>query len=345
MPELIDLELGVYTEEDDREALALEGACIQGRAYAMSFRRTRFHRRAQNFPEWRIFTARRAGRLVGVAAAAVKEASLFGRPTRASFFFDARVHPDSRGRGIARRLGRLCTEWGLARAEFGYTYTLADNRIARGAAEVLGGVISGGYSYLVYPCFRRRPVASAIERSSFEETHAALLASSPPFDFYANPGCREGLGGYVGSWLLTSGRQRAGCSAWSNQDILAERIESVPAAVSLAGRLSRLPLVSRASWPHIPAPGEVLRSWYLFDFFATEPPMARDLLRHVAAEAMERGIDYCHIPHDPRASWVAAARADVPKLFAPVVPYVLLVKTPSGDPLPFDRTYVDVRDL
>src|SRR4029453_15041371 len=60
--------IGGYSPEKSEEALALERLCVQGISYRLSFRRSTFHRRAENFPEWRIFTARLEGRLVGVAA-------------------------------------------------------------------------------------------------------------------------------------------------------------------------------------------------------------------------------------------------------------------------------------
>jgi len=142
VPDAAGVVIGVYSPEESEEALALERLCVQGISYRLSFRRSTFHRRAENFPEWRIFTARLEGRLVGVAAGAVKEVLLHGQPTRASFFFDLRVHPAFRGRGIARRLAVEAKAWGRARASFSYTYTLADNRVARHLAEVFGGVAS-----------------------------------------------------------------------------------------------------------------------------------------------------------------------------------------------------------
>lgn len=345
MPEPPGIELGVYTPAMSDEALALEKLCVQGSAYRMSFHRSTFHRRAENYPEWRIFTARVGGRLVGLTAAAIKDVTLLGAPTRATFYFDTRVHPAMRGRGVGRQLGVAADAWGLERASFAYTYTLAENRVAARLAQRFGAVLSGGYSYLVYPVYRRREARCRPEVAAFEEVHAGILSFSPPFDLYANPACRPGSGGYVGSRIVRRGTAVAGCSIWSNRGILGEVIEAVPLSLRIAAALlGRWPL-RLARWPHIPAAGEELRSWYLFDFFATDAGLARDLMRHVANEAVEQGIDYCYLPHDPRDSWVGAVRSDVPRLFSPVIPYRLLIKQASGEPPRIDRVYVDVRDL
>jgi GNAT superfamily N-acetyltransferase len=344
MPEPADVVIGVYAPEESPEALELEKRCVQGASYRMSFRRSSFHRRAENYPESRIFTARVAGRLVGLTAAAIKDVVLRGEPARASFFFDARVDPGLRGQGIGRLLGEEALAWASPRSSFGYTYTLADNRVAAHLASSYG-VEAAGYSYMIIPVFRRATPGYAAGRASFEEVHAAMLASSPPFDLYTNPDCRPGRGGYLESWIVRKGRDHAGCSVWSNRGILGEVIEAIPVPMRIAAWLTRAPLIRARPWPHFPAPGEELRSWYLFDFFATDPALGRDLMRQVANQALDHSIDYCYLPHYTHDAWSAAVRADLPRLFAPVIPYRMLVKRSEPGVRPIERAYVDVRDL
>lgn len=339
------VEIGVYDPSQNAEALEMERLCPQGDALRLSFRRASFHRRAENFAEWRIFTARVEGRLAGTAAVGLKDAVLLGRPVRASFLFDLRVHPEFRGLRLSRRVARSAYDWGMARADFAYFYTVSGNVAPPHIARTVGMRELGGYAYLVYPTYRRRPVEGRPQRVPFEEAHAALLAASPPFDFYANPGCRPGVGGYLESWILREGRDVAGGSVWTNRQILGEVVEAVPLRFRCADALLRAPLLRRLRRPHIPRPGEAVASWYLFDAFATEPGLARSLLRHIAGRALDEGIDYCHVPYQPGAPWIEAVRSDVPRAFAPILPYTLVGRTAGGDTPHLERVYVDVRDL
>jgi hypothetical protein len=62
------LEIDLYTLADNDEALALDREAAQGGAFRLSFHRSTFHRRAENFTEHLLFTGRIDGRLVALAA-------------------------------------------------------------------------------------------------------------------------------------------------------------------------------------------------------------------------------------------------------------------------------------
>ncbi len=336
--------LADYRPEESDEALALERACAQGTRYRLSFRRDSFHRRAENFAVHRLFTARAEGRLVGVVAVAVKQAELWGSPVRAAFGFDLRVHPSFRHRGLGRRLFRWALDWGMEHADLAYTYAVAGNRPALEIATSQGG-IAGGYAYLVYPVHRKLATGRPLAPAGLAEVHAEMRRVEGPFDFYCDPLLEGRMPGHVASWLCGRGLSRAGCSAWSNRGILGEVVESLPLSLRLLGRALEAPPLRRLHLPRIPRPGEELRSWYLFDFFSTDEGVARDLVRGVAGEALDRGIEWLYLPFgldDPR---LGSLRADVPRLFAPTVGYRLVVHRPGGMPEPIERLYVDVRDL
>jgi GNAT superfamily N-acetyltransferase len=334
-----------YTPADDEEALDLDRRCAQGGVFRLSFERTTFRRRAENFREWRILTARLDGVLVGTIGAALKDVTLLGEQTRAAFIFDLRVHPPFRRMGIAKRLSEEILGWAFLNARVAYTYVVADNRITRHLAAVLGATLVADYEYLVYPTFRPESATSAVESATFEDVHEGFLGTASSLDFYANPECHRGGGGYVDSWFARRDGDVAGCSCWSNRGILGEVVERIPLSLRIAGQLLRAWPISRHRWPHVPRPGEELRSWYVFDFFASNAQLACEVMRRVESEAVRQGIDYCYIIHQPGAAWLSAVRADVPRLFAPTIRYRLLARTAEG-PLPeFDRIYVDIRDL
>jgi GNAT superfamily N-acetyltransferase len=337
--------LGIYTEDDNREALELEEKCIQGTSYQMSFKRSTFHRRAQNFSDWKIFTARWKNKLVGVIAVAIKEVVLFNNNEKAAFFFDARVHPSFRGRGIATVLTQRAMEWARYRSNIQYTYSISDNRIIEKIAKRIEGYSAGKYSYLVYPVYRLKKKNYNVSNAGFKEVHDTMLKVSPPFDFYTFPDFDLKKSGYMTSWIIRHGKHLAGCSAWNNREILGEVIESLPLIIQTAKSITNIWPVNKIPLPHIPAPGEELRSWYLFDFFSTDPNLARDLMRHIAREAMDNNIDYCYIPHNPTEPWVKAISSDIPKMFSPDIRYTFILKKKNGINRPVNRLYLDIRDL
>ncbi len=340
-----DLVIADYEADDNSAALELDRKCRQGEAYGLSFRRSTFDRRARNYREWRILVARLRDQLVGTVGMALKDVRLEGESTRGGFFFDLRVHPEYRRAGIARRLAGAALDWAFARAPLVYTYVVADNRITQNLAALLGGANAGSYSYLVYPTYRGARARTEARPATFDEVHEALLAHSPPFQLYSNPRCRPGQQGYVRSWIIRRGTAVAGCSAWSNRGILAEVVERIPLPIRLLRRTLKVWPLRRRAWPHIPDEGEELRSWYIFDFFATGTDAARELMRGVEAEAVASGIDYCYVIHQAEDPWVTALRSDCPRPFAPTITYRRLARMADGSPIRLQRAYVDIRDL
>ena len=87
------------------------------------------------------------------------------------------------------------------------------------------------------------------------------------------------------------------------------------------------------------------RSWYLFDFHATNPDLACDLIRFVARRAKEAGVDYCYIPVGKGMEWVSAIQAELPSRFVPLIPYTMMAGWGRGRMPKMNNIYVDIRDL
>jgi len=340
------LEIDLYTLEDNEEALALDRAAAQGEAFRLSFHRSTFHRRAENFTEHLLFTGRIDGRLVGLAAVGFKDVVICGELMRAGFAFDLRVHPDFQRRGIGRRIARDARDYSRSMADIGYSWAIDDNRAVRAVLELLEAEVVGAYRYLVYPIYRHLRPRHTPSETSFDEVHAHMVEVEGPFDLYADPRRGGNLEPHVGSWIVRDGPDIAGCSAWDNRDILGEVVEALPLRLRMARTLFESPLLRGAELPHIPQRGEHLRSWYLFDAFATRPDLAVDLMRHMTHLAREHDIDYCHLAHIESQTWVSAVRAEVPRMFAPELRYLMLAGWNRPEPFPrLERIYVDVRDL
>lgn len=339
------LVLADFAPGDDPEALELERAAAQGARYRLAFRREAFRRRAEGFATHRIVTARRDGLLAGIGAAAIKAVSYRGAPASAAFFFDFRVRPEVRGEGVGQRLTAELLGWARERSALAYTYVMGDNTAAAAVGRRFGTEV-GGYAYLVYPAFRRLPFAGCLRGATLAEAHAEAVRRAGPWDLHADPGAEGRTAGWVASWLLEGPDGLAGCSAWSTRGVLEEVVLSLPPALRAARTLLSSGPLRRLPFPSLPAPGEALRSWYLFDLFAPSPRAARDLLRAVAAEALAAGADWLHVPHERGDPLSRAARADVPRLFAPVVGYRLFLRQADGStPPPLRSLLVDPRDL
>jgi len=327
---------------DNEPCLALERVAPQGEKYRLSFRRSTYHRRARNFADHRLLVARLSGMVVGVAAVAFKDVVLLGSARRAAFYFDLRVHPEHRRRGVAWRLTKEIVRVGEARSDFGYCYIIADNRAARVLTWFRAKAPAACYRLLVYPTYRRRRSRAPVRPATMAEVHAGLLRSAPGYDLYTDPLAGGNTAAWVASWLTEGG---SGCTAWSNESILAEVVEAIPAGMRAAGRLLESWPLRLIPHPHIPRPGEQLRSWYLTDVFGPSPADVADLLRFVSARAAENDIDYLYVPWVEGDDWVETAKADLPRLFAPEFEYLLFAGSRRG-PLPtLRRVYVDIRDL
>ncbi len=333
--------LGTYTPEDSGEALELERRCVQGTGLQLSFRRPTFHSRIEGFSEWTIFTAREQGRLAGVAGAAIKPVVFRGEPCRAALYLDLRVDPAARGRGVAQMLCEATRVWARERSTMAYTYVMAANKPAHRLLTALGGTDVGGYRYLVLPVRPPTEARRAAVLTSPEEVHRQLLATAGPFDFCPTPERHLSTRGHRGSWIATNGSQSAGCSAWSNEGIFAEVVESLPWPLRLL-RAARSTVPGLDRWcPPIPGPAEELRSWYLYDWFGTGSRLAPQLLAAVMAAAHDLGIAYCYLIHREDEAGVTALRNGTPSLLSPIIPYRLILEPAAT----LHRIHVDVRDV
>lgn len=334
-----------YRYSDNEQALALERRCVQGKDFQLSFRREYFHRRAEKLGTHFIAVAEIDGQIVGTQAVALKDAMVYGEDMRIAFFFDTRVDPRFRGQDIAKRMIVDVYGWTFQHVDCAYLYTVSDNRIVRFLMNMGGTEEVGGYDYIVFPTYAPRVPRHNPHQTTLDEVHESMIATAGPFDFYCDPRKHLDTRPHVGSWLIDSDRGCAGCSAWNNHDILAEVVEHVPWSLRVlrwfAGHVNALAMRT----PHIPRKGESVRSWYLFDFHATTPELACDLIRFVAARAKEAGVDYCYIPVGSKVGWVSAVRAEVPTLFAPVIPYTLMAGWGRGHMPKMENIYVDIRDL
>ena len=335
-----------YRPEDSEAALALERRSAQGESFQLRFDRPWFHRRAENFQRWQLITAWAGEQLVGIAGGALKPAIWRGQTTLANYVFDIRVAPEARRGKVAQRLIGELAHWAGPEASFGYGYAVADNAASLAMTrDWIGAEIGPACSFLVYPTYTAISPTRRADAADPATVHSRHLAAEGPFDLYSDPAPAFASPAFVGSWRWSSGMSEAGCSAWSNAQIFAEVVERLPRGLALAGALLRCWPLSALALPRVPAPGETIRSWYLFDFHASDETAATALVETVAAEARQRDIDYCYIIHRTGNPVAAALRRPFPKLVAPLIPYMIIGNDLQAGGQLVRRPYIDIRDV
>jgi hypothetical protein len=248
---------------------------------------------------------------------------------------------------VGTRLVAELDRWVSARAALRYAYAISGNRAALGVAHGLGGTDVGGYAYLVLPATARARLRPDVATATGPEVHRELRRARRSLRLLSDPHAEGRCPPGAGAWLLRRGRSFAGCSAISNQGILGEVVERLPRHLEVLGPLLRRRSLQGLGAPHLPKAGEELRSWYVHDFFATDPSLARELAGHVLAAAYAQGRNFCHFVLSDQEPELEAVRRDHFAPLAPVVRYHALARRTDGaPPLPGDDPlYVDPRDV
>jgi ribosomal protein S18 acetylase RimI-like enzyme len=331
------LDIRPYTEADDADAIALEASCVQGQSLALRFRRSSFAARSAVYDEAAIFCGWLGNRLVGTVAAAHKPVALHSRPLQTTYFYDLRIHPSFRGRGFAHDLIRTAITHMADDAECVYVLVAGQNTPMLGLLRKnyrFPNEVSIPLTYACVPVYRHRGVQSVAHVDPAQVRSRHLAAVRPTFLPAYRP---ERMNGYVKSVAV----QGAGCSIWTNADLLAEEVVRLPLSLRALSVLHTL-LRPIALLPEVPHPGEVIRSWFLYDVYAESRDALGHLLDAVTNIALDhqRTVLYLLLPDDdPLLAWVQYARRLVFTF-----PYRFIARG-HRVPNPSDRIYLDVRDL
>ncbi len=332
------------TAEDDAAALALERCCPQGGAFRIVFARNTFRRRTESFAKALLLGAWQGDRLVAVGGGAIKNVRWDGSETRSLMLYDFRVDPEFRRGGVGRLLTQTLIEWAKPQAEIGIAFSIGDNRAIQAMAlEWFGAATAPAFELLVYPTLARRPTAAIVDAPA-EKVRAGYLAAreAPALLCHADEALATTQ--RIASWTLDD-EGAAGCSAWSTAGILEEVVVHLPSALRAASWLLGGSVACQFGLPHVPRLGETLRSWLLFDAHARDEMAMRTLVAGAAARARAAGIDHCHVVFSPNSPWRTALWRDVPKAFAPILPFSIMARTLAGKPLYLRDPAIDPRDI
>ncbi len=332
------IEIVPYAAGDSSDAIALEATLDQGEAIALRFRRPTFHARSSVYEKPVILCAKSDGRLVGIAAGALKTVGLNGEVRRAVYGYDLRVDPAFRRGGTAQRLGNAVIE-SLGGGDCRYSLVAGQNRLAvRFTQRAFGAACTIPLVYVIIPVMRSRRRRPACVDPGAEGIHQEFLRHAGPLDMLP-PFRADLLAGHVCSVRLEGGS--AGCSIWTNESLLAEEVVRLPRHLQLLGLVAR-PLANARLLPRIPRQGEMVRSWFLHDLFARGVQETRELLTEVSARALESGKDFVYVLMQEGDPTIKAFREAGYRYLT--LPYVF-VAGGTNVPAPGSRIYLDVRDI
>jgi Acetyltransferase (GNAT) family len=332
------LKIEAYSSEDNFQALELEKHCIQGRSFALSFIRPTFHARSQVYDNYKIFCAKLDEKLIGVFAAAEKKVTLNNEPVRALYFYDCRIHPEYRHNGIAKRLTETLVESFGKEIKCYYTLIAGQNeRAFQLACKGFGAKVVIPLTYLIFPVYKKYNFNSYVKTTTAQEIFNNFISNQNK-QFIPDSNLNN-LTGYVNSWLQND--YEAGCSVWTNENLLSERIEKIPFRFNIYKKLSGA-LIPFVALPQIPGKKEILQSWFLFNFYCTGIQSAENLLKHINNQALQKGKKFIYVllqNDDPLLSILKKIRLRRFEL-----PYSFLVK---GDKMPAKSAniYIDIKDL
>ena len=332
-----NLEICNYTKEDNEAALELERMCPQGDSIKLRFVRSEFHRRSDVYEKSLILCAKFRGELIGVAAGADKIVSLNGKEIKSIYGYDLRIHPQFRKYGTAKTLTEAVIKSFGTEIDCNYTFVAAQNERALGFVKrSFGAQVIIPFVYFIIPVYRKT-VSVTMQNDSAEYVHNAFLQHNEKLQFVP-PFKTEKLLGYVKSLSLGN---IAGCSIWTNENLLAEQVVNLPWQLSALSVLQKMinPVIST---PKIPKKNEILKSWFLFDLFANNEKSLMNMIRSISNSAYEQGKDYLYV-FLQKDSPMCLMLSQLPvKMFT--LPYYYLAR---GKHIPnaSDMIYADIRDL
>ncbi len=337
---MIKLDIVPYTVEDNEAALFLEEQCVQGGSLALKYRRPTFHARSEVYEKYRIICAKHDGKLVGISAWSEKNVRIHNSPVRAAYAYDLRVLPAYRTRGVALKIMKATLDDIFLQTDFIYTLIAGQNEVAFKLVRHMFGMRTVvPLTYIIMPVFKRLKSDKDHCTADAREVHERFLSGNSGLEMV--PGFDVArLKGYVLSFVEKQQRQ-AGCSLWTNENILAEQVVAVPKYLQVL-RIAYAPMRLFMPLPVIPKRGDVLRSWFLFDLYAASKEYLYELLATVNNKALENDIQYLYILLQNRDG----LRGLIPELGLRTftLPYAFLCR-PGGVLNESDNIYIDVRDI
>jgi ribosomal protein S18 acetylase RimI-like enzyme len=329
-----------YTIKDNEAALDIEEQCVQGESIVLKYRRPTFHARSQVYDKYRILCVKIENKLVGITAWAEKLVRLHGELIRAAYTYDLRVHPDYREKGVAIHLSREMFNDIGQDVDCIYTLIAGENKRALGLAQKIFGMkLNIPFTYAIIPIYKKFKQTENYFLTNIEDVHKQYLQTNNQTEFIPMFK-RKNMVGHVSGIILTE-ENAGGCSLWTNENLLAEQVVSIPRSYQIQRFLSKL-LHWFIKLPYIPGPADIIPSWFLYDMYAGSEKDFRILLVAVNNFAYEKERKYLYALLQNNDRLLTFIKRTGYKVFT--FPYYFLGKG-RITPLQTDKIYIDIRDL
>ncbi len=338
-------------KEDSSSIKRIDALCTQGQAVVYHYQRDDFFLRTRQYARSAVYVAEIDDTVVGCVSTSIKKVRYNDKLASIVYYYDIRVDPGQRRKGIASALYRESAlhlrEEGI---QYGFIYILGSNQKSLRFVEALG--VSKMATFRVYflPAFKVGHHAYCTKQGKdFEllcadvEERARSYDLSEERSFIRNFALPPEDSPYRGTFTLP-GVPGLQCSLWDSTLLSTKVVDRVSILLQAAAFIPSA-LKKMLSIPEVPVKGTVLRTHHLFDLLCNDQNKAETdrLITAVCSQAASEGgrLVMCHLDtRDPLC--------DIVKKHARYsIEGVILMRDLMTGALPpsLKTAYLDVRDF
>ncbi|MBI5166322.1 MAG: GNAT family N-acetyltransferase [candidate division NC10 bacterium] len=305
---MADIEVREAGQEDNQALIELERASPMGVETVIALDRSPdFFARSKAYKSWKALVAEEAGELVGVGAVAFKRLRVAEKPVKAAYFYDLRVAPTHRRRGVASAIGDALRA--VVRAEgveMGYSLVMEGNVPSLEFVAKRGSRPVRRCLLWASPVVGEGPAGKSpfrdLEERDYERVARALGRCYSRHDLYPNWDA-QGLKGLVSRACLgpadlrvwdDQGRVRACFGLWDYSSVMRMRF-------------LRVKVPGPGHEEAFPRPGQELHQYFLLPLAFEGEEELLSLITEARRMVLERGgaqgaFASLMIPYDPEDS-------------------------------------------
>ena len=293
--------------DDGRELQVIQSRCIAGNTLKIvTVNGPDFFARTNAYEHCKIFVACDHDRTIGSVACAVLDTIINGRPEKAGYIFQAFVAPESRGKGIIRKLYEHCEQFLKSEGvRIGYGLILRDNLANRRAAGRAGYSACPGPRIEYLFTYRTMPVDSTTKKvrtmtmADADMVCDLLNSMWMGYDLY-EPITKNKLISDIeripefdldNIFVVEEKGKIVGCASyWDWSEITKITVKSWNARIKITAIALDAARIFR-ELPVLTKPGNILKQWCLINFaFASMEDFAL-LLKYINNLAVNSGIN------------------------------------------------------